>query len=1192
MGLLADIHKDLEVGALRLLVEYRARLHDAAVKLCDDETQADDLVFRTIERVLAKPDSYKVDTNLFGWMLSIMENIHLNDIKRPVVRGTVAVDDATMEEYAGADWSTDEQILKNSDCEAVRAALRDIPPEYKQTVILRFYEDLSLKEIASILNKPVGTVGRRIHVALHLLAGKLRAEFGKAKKPLAVLLAALLGVGALFGAWQTGLLAPFLSQRGEAYPPSEASCEAGAMRGESFPLQEETETIPLQEETVQSGAEPQSEEAESFPLQEGTVLPPEESQSETTKEQPMNMKTVKAVAASAVVAASAAVANATTITVKNFDEDLATVYVNDVPTTNGQQVVVDGSVKIELKDFRDDYYFRFAPETQTDRSLALGSWEGVPEGYKGENPATFDVTGDLMITPNVNVKGYKWVAASDGKTAESAYFKWNVSSRKDDLRTVVLGACVANLVGSTEPSLPLDCVQRVEYNGKNYTITSFANTGGLLTGSYIDRIALPHKFSFIGQWFANGSNFKITAFPGIEECSITTVDHNAFEPNTAEFNGPATNFVPRSVVTTGQGAYKSRRGMTDEVDLPNIKTLGIETFQSCSGLTSARLVSPVLATIGQNAFAGCSSLTNVTMDASHLTSVNASAFPSTLKRFVFVGAAPAQGTVDNIVGQQTAADGAHALQMQIDPTEPSWWALTDSPTANELAARPDGCLGVYVTTDGKRKAWVVADAEAAGGTLLETDMTKVGNAGYVTHGGLKQGDPLVLTAPTGMTKCELQHLDSSTGRWTTSAVKVGESIPYTHDGELTRVVWRVDGVALSVVVAEGYAGSVSVELKSGEQLLDGVYSNNAEVWIRAIGSSGHPRSALEKWTGDVPAGEETTDVLKLTLTQDTELSAVFRPLEWVYDPGTKEISDGYYLSTARTGDIVDYGMTFAGFSAADYTPWLDFSLPIYNPEDEEHVYWITTLTSGRTHSAAWRRVRFGANIRLFTDGMFYTSQVLEEVEGFELTQITSIPANFFHIYEQSPLYKSGVQAEAEDYIPDTLTEINSGSYQRAPAFKGTLRLRLPDLSQLGNMRIGSVTNLEFLAEDLTSFPSFASVTSPNRAIFASTNLASAVQGALRAGLKELVFLAHAPARTALDNLLFNQATCTTIISCSKYAPGWRELRMKGYTSCPEWNARPEDCWGVYQTADGKKRYYLVQKDSKYDVRKGFAVLVK
>ena len=50
--------------------------------------------------------------------------------------------------------------------------------------------------------------------------------------------------------------------------------------------------------------------------------------------------------------------------------------------------------------------------------------------------------------------------------------------------------------------------------------------------------------------------------------------------------------------------------------------------------------------------------------------------------------------------------------------------------------------------------------------------------------------------------------------------------------------------------------------------------------------------------------------------------------------------------------------------------------------------------------------------------------------------------------------------------------------------------------------------------------------------------------------------------------------------------------MKGYTTCPEWEARPEGCWGVYQTNNGQKRFYLVQKDSKYDKRNGFSVLVK
>ena len=206
MGIIAEIHKDLELGAVHLIAEYRLRLQAIAVKLCGDETQANDLVFRTFERVIAKVDSYKTDDSFFGWMTTIMENLHRNDVKRPVVRGTKSVQSEELEQLAGEDWSTDDQILRNSDGEAVRAALSNLDPKYKQVLILRFYEDLSLKEIAEFLNKPVGTVSRRIHVALHLLAGKLEAEFGKAKKPLAVLGALLLGVATLFGAIETGVV--------------------------------------------------------------------------------------------------------------------------------------------------------------------------------------------------------------------------------------------------------------------------------------------------------------------------------------------------------------------------------------------------------------------------------------------------------------------------------------------------------------------------------------------------------------------------------------------------------------------------------------------------------------------------------------------------------------------------------------------------------------------------------------------------------------------------------------------------------------------------------------------------------------------------------------------------------------------------------------------------------------------------
>ena len=83
------------------------------------------------------------------------------------------------------------------------------------------------------------------------------------------------------------------------------------------------------------------------------------------------------------------------------------------------------------------------------------------------------------------------------------------------------------------------------------------------------------------------------------------------------------------------------------------------------------------------------------------------------------------------------------------------------------------------------------------------------------------------------------------------------------------------------------------------------------------------------------------------------------------------------------------------------------------------------------------------------------------------------------------------------------------------------------------------------------------------------------------------FLAHAPATTALDNILasYNSRTTTSAkpleIHCSKRAPGWRALKAEVDKSSDEWLARPEGTWGIYQTAAGK-RFYLVQRDSVYD----------
>ena len=910
----------------------------------------------------------------------------------------------------------------------------------------------------------------------------------------------------------------------------------------------------------------------------------------------MNMKTVKTLAATAATSLALTATAANSVTIKNFDEDLATVYVNGVAAADGETVEIDGdTVTIELGNFQSDYYFRFAPESYTgSKQLGFASWETgsgkVPVDCAGQNPATFTISGKVTVTPNVDVKGYKWVT-SDWATMRNDVFEWKISGHNDSLRTVNFGRCNGNLLGVTTPSLLIDCVQRVEYLGKNYTIT-FAGMN-FAENSYADSMALPHRFAQFGDYLSGGGNYKLTALIGIADSSVTSIGTYAFFYGTAAFNGDVGDFVPPCVETLGSHSYQNKSGMTGELYLNAIKSLPNTAFCGCSGLTGARILSPNLSTIAAQAFDGCTQLADLTLDASHLTSVDNTAFPAAVKRFVFVGAAPDKLVVGNILGKQPSADGGHDATMQIDPAEASWWALTVPPTANELAAGlPDGCLGVFEDGAGARKAWVIADGDAAGATLLETDMTKKGNEGCVAHGGLSADKTLVLTAPDGMNECKLQHLIN--GTWTTFETRTGTTVSYTHDGQLTRAVWSVDGVPL-VIAAKGYSGQVSVDLQSGARYSEGIYAPGSEVWLTATGSGTRPRSALARWTGDVPVGQETNRILKLVLTDPTTVTAEFRPLEWVYDTEAKTITDGEYTSTALVGEITaDRGMTFKDFTSDDYSLWLDFSIPIYNPDDSENDYWIISVTAEGNKN--WKRVRFGEHIVSLPKAMFGGSSV-EEIEGFGKTKITEIPGNFFYNSGGMPL--SSKTYEAEDFVPPTLREIGNNAFASGPNLVGTLRLGTPSAGSIGGMRIDGVTNIMFLAEDLSRVPGepypYVGVQAIAGLTFASTNLTNVVAGAFNPGgkyLKRIVFLAHAPTVDAIDALLNFVPTTNTTIYCSKFAPGWKDLRTKGYSAMEEWNARPAGCWGIYQTADGKKRYYLVQKDSKYDVRKGMMVLVK
>ena len=170
-GKLAD-----NARALELMSSFRARLYVDAIELCHDPIMAESLVLHAIDSALRNYGAEEVGG--YNLLKTILKNIWLNENRRLVNQATTPVDMDEMEDALVSN-ATEDEILRNSDSEALRSAINRLAPEYKKTVVMHYMMDMPLKEIAKVLHRPIGTVKWRLSVAKDVLAGMLKKTLGR-----------------------------------------------------------------------------------------------------------------------------------------------------------------------------------------------------------------------------------------------------------------------------------------------------------------------------------------------------------------------------------------------------------------------------------------------------------------------------------------------------------------------------------------------------------------------------------------------------------------------------------------------------------------------------------------------------------------------------------------------------------------------------------------------------------------------------------------------------------------------------------------------------------------------------------------------------------------------------------------------------------------------------------------------------
>lgn len=168
MDIAQEITHNREKGARRLVREYGNRLLTAAFQITQNAADAEDLVFRTFDQVIRKIDTYTGRSSFFTWMYRIMINFRKMDLRRKGNRLLIFPGELPENEDTTPDPA--EKMAEDSTWQEVRMAIRQLPESLRDALILHYYEDLDVSEVASILETSVGAVKVRLHEARKRLA--------------------------------------------------------------------------------------------------------------------------------------------------------------------------------------------------------------------------------------------------------------------------------------------------------------------------------------------------------------------------------------------------------------------------------------------------------------------------------------------------------------------------------------------------------------------------------------------------------------------------------------------------------------------------------------------------------------------------------------------------------------------------------------------------------------------------------------------------------------------------------------------------------------------------------------------------------------------------------------------------------------------------------------------------------------
>ncbi|NNE30923.1 MAG: sigma-70 family RNA polymerase sigma factor [Winogradskyella sp.] len=155
-----------------LLDNFWNSVYAFQLKRTQNENDAEDITIQTFSKAFDKINTYNEKYNFNTWLITISKNLHIDLVRKQKnsIKNTSKDDDNNYYDIIDDSPTPEDKIITEQNLAKLLKDIKKLKPHYQEIINLRYFQELSYKEISEELNEPINNVKIKLLRAKKLLA--------------------------------------------------------------------------------------------------------------------------------------------------------------------------------------------------------------------------------------------------------------------------------------------------------------------------------------------------------------------------------------------------------------------------------------------------------------------------------------------------------------------------------------------------------------------------------------------------------------------------------------------------------------------------------------------------------------------------------------------------------------------------------------------------------------------------------------------------------------------------------------------------------------------------------------------------------------------------------------------------------------------------------------------------------------